>query len=370
MKNPTESLEHASVRQYCKAVRMPTVGANLFSLAEQAVKENHSHIRYLEALLATECEERDRHAISNRIRDAQLPRMKALEEFDFTQAPQIPAARIGELAEGVYIERSEPVVLIGDCGTGKSHLATGLCLAACRQKRRVRFTTAAALVNELVEAKQNNQVRRLMTRWQKYELIALDEVGYVPLADIGAEFLFQVISERAERAAIIVTTNLPFSEWTTVFPNPRLCKALLDRITDRAHIIDTGKESFRFRRTELRPQVEMKRGVADGSKVDEDYVTVGLLQRYRGIDGGGGAACASLGAEESKYPGFAGATETAGAGGTKAGESLEQGLGSGGVVEVLASASAHAGNDAGRMRHFAVGEDSNLLSCGANQFDG
>jgi DNA replication protein DnaC len=249
MKSQTESLEHASVRQYCKAVRMPAVGANFISMAEQAAKENHSHIRYLEALLAMECEERDRHAISNRIRDAQLPRMKALEEFDFTQAPQIPAARIRELAEGGYIARSEPVVLIGECGTGKSHLATGLCLAACRQKRRVRFTTAAALVNELVEAKQNNQVRRLMIRWQKYELIALDEVGYVPLADIGAEFLFQVISERAERAAIIVTTNLPFSEWTTVFPNPRLCKALLDRITDRAHIIETGTESFRFRRT-------------------------------------------------------------------------------------------------------------------------
>jgi DNA replication protein DnaC len=125
----------------------------------------------------------------------------------------------------------------------------GLCLAACRQKRRVRFTTAAALVNELVEAKLNNQVRRAMAKWQKYELIALDEVGYVPLADVGAEFLFQVISDRAEKTALIVTTNLPFSEWTTVFPNPRLCKALLDRITDRAHIIETGTESFRFRRT-------------------------------------------------------------------------------------------------------------------------
>jgi len=249
MKSQTEALEHASVRQYCKTVRVPTVGANFVSLAEQAVKENHSHIQYLEALLAIECEERDRHAIGNRTRDAQLPRMKTLEEFDFAQAPQIPAAKIRELAEGGYIERNEPVVLIGECGTGKSHLATGLCLAACRQKRRVRFTTAAALVNELVEAKQNNQVRRLMTRWLKYEQIALDEVGYVPLADIGAEFLFQVISERAERAAIIVTTNLPFSEWTTVFPNPRLCKALLDRITDRAHIIETGTESFRFRRT-------------------------------------------------------------------------------------------------------------------------
>lgn len=249
MTNHTEALEHASVKQYCKAVRVPTVGANFISLAEQAVKENQSHIRYLEALLAIECEERDRHAIANRIRDAQLPRPKTLEEFDFAQAPLVPAAKIRELAEGGYIERSEPVLLIGECGTGKSHLATGLCLAACRQKRRVRFTTAAALVNELVEAKQNNQVRRLMARWQKYELIALDEVGYVPLADIGAEFLFQVISERAEGAAIIVTTNLPFSEWTTVFPNPRLCKALLDRITDRAHIIETGTDSFRFRRT-------------------------------------------------------------------------------------------------------------------------
>jgi len=245
----SENLDQASVRQYCKAVRVPVIAANFLTLAEQAVKENHSHIRYLEALLAMESEERDRHAIRNRIRDAQLPRMKTLDEFDFGQAPRIPAARVRELAEGGYIDRSEPVVFIGECGTGKTHLATGLCVAACRQKRRVRFTTAAGLVNELVEAKQNNQVRRLMARWQRYDVIAVDEVGYVPLADIGAEFLFQVISERAERAAIVVTTNLPFSEWTTVFPNPRLCKALLDRITDRAHIIETGTESFRFRRT-------------------------------------------------------------------------------------------------------------------------
>ena len=245
----TQSLEQASVKQYCKAVRVPVIGAHFVSLAEQAVREGHSHIRYLEALLAMDCEERDRHAVENRIREAQLPRIKTLEEFDFAQAPQIPAARIRELAEGGYIERSEPVVLIGECGTGKSHLAAGLCLAACRQKRRARFTTAAALVNELVEAKQDGQVRRAMARWRKYDVIVLDEVGYVPLADVGAEFLFQVISERAERGALIVTTNLPFSEWTSVFPNPRLCKALLDRITDRAHIIETGTESFRFRRT-------------------------------------------------------------------------------------------------------------------------
>src|SRR5213594_365312 len=243
------ALEEATIRQYCKTLHTPAIAAHFEAMAEQAIREKQSHQRYLEVLLAMEVEERGSHAVARRLQQSHLPRMKTLEEFNFDQAQHIPAARIRELADGGYIERAEPVIFIGECGTGKTHLTTGLCLAACRQKRRVRFTTAAALVNELVEAKQNNQVRRAMARWQKYELITLDEVGYVPLADIGAEFLFQVISDRAERAAIIVTTNLPFSEWTTVFPNPRLCKSLLDRITDRAHIIETGTESFRFRRT-------------------------------------------------------------------------------------------------------------------------
>ena len=128
-------------------------------------------------------------------------------------------------------------------------MLTGLCVAACRQKRRVRFTTAANLVNELVEAKQQLQLRRVLARWSRYDVIAIDEVGYVPLAEVGAEFLFQVVAERAEKAAVILTTNLPFSEWTQVLPNARLCKALLDRITDHAHIIETGTESYRFRRT-------------------------------------------------------------------------------------------------------------------------
>jgi DNA replication protein DnaC len=249
MKEQAQALEHATVKQYCKALKVPVIGANFARISEEAVKEKRSHIGYLEALLQMESEERDRHAIQHRIHDAKLPRVKTLEEFDFSQASQIPAAKIRELAEGGYIERAEPVVFIGECGTGKTHLTTGLCVAACRQKKRVRFTTAANLVNELVEAKQHNAVKRVLTRWMRYDVIALDEVGYVPLAEIGAEFLFQVIAERAERAAVIVTTNLPFSEWTQVFPNPRLCKALLDRITDRAHIIETGTESYRFRRT-------------------------------------------------------------------------------------------------------------------------
>src|SRR5437773_351895 len=158
--------------------------------------------------------------------------------------PALEATAVREHCKPLHL----PTVA-GECGTGKTHLLTGLCVAACRQKRRVRFTTAAALVNELVEAKQQLQLRRTLARWERYDLIAIDEVGYVPLADVGAEFLFQVIADRAEKAAVILTTNLPFSEWTQVIPNARLCKALLDRITDRAHIIETGTDSYRFRRT-------------------------------------------------------------------------------------------------------------------------
>ena len=242
-------LQDATIRQHCKTLRMPTIGAQFSTLAEQAVREKQTHLGYLEALLSAESEERERNTIGRRIREAHLPRVKTLEEFDYHQSPMISAAKMQELAAGGYVERAEPVLFIGECGTGKTHLLTGLCVAACRQQRRVRFTTAAALVNELVEAKHQLQLRRVMGRWSRYDLIAIDEVGYVPLAEVGAEFLFQVIAERAERTAVILTTNLPFSEWTQVIPNARLCKALLDRITDRAHILETGTESYRFRRT-------------------------------------------------------------------------------------------------------------------------
>jgi DNA replication protein DnaC len=249
MKPSIDNLEQAAVAQQCRVLRLPAVADQCVSLAEEAIKQRLTYLRYLEALLAAELEERERNTIARRIKDAHLPRMKTLDEFDFSKAPQIQATKIHELAQGGYIERAEPIILIGDCGTGKTHLLTGLCVAACRQKRRVRFATAAALVNELVEAKQQLQLRRVLARWERYDLIAIDEVGYVPMADLGAEFLFQVIAERAEKATVILTTNLPFSEWTQVIPNARLCKALLDRITDRAHIIETGADSFRFRRT-------------------------------------------------------------------------------------------------------------------------
>jgi DNA replication protein DnaC len=242
-------LEEATIAQNCKTLRMPAMAQQFRPMAEQAVREKKTHLGYLDALLTAEIEEREKNTIDRRIKEARLPRVKTLEEFDYNQSPLVTAATMRELADGGYIDRAEPVLLIGDCGTGKTHLLTGLCVAACRQRRRVRFTTAAALVNELVEAKHQLQLRRVMARWSRYELIAIDEVGYVPLAEVGAEFLFQVIAERAERTAVVLTTNLPFSEWTQVIPNARLCKALLDRITDRAHILETGTESYRFRRS-------------------------------------------------------------------------------------------------------------------------
>ncbi len=249
MSELTAGLALQSVQQHCKLLRLPSVAGQCGPLAQAAERERQPYLGYLDALLAAELEEREQHTVAHRLRDAHLPRLKSLQEFDFSQAPAVSATRLSELAAGGYIERAEPVVLIGDSGTGKTHLLTGRCVAACRQKRRVRFTTAAALVNELVEAKQQLQLRRVLAKWARYDVIAIDEVGYVPLAEVGAEFLFQVVAERAEKTALLLTTNLPFSEWTQVIPNARLCKALLDRVTDRAHIIETGTDSFRFRRT-------------------------------------------------------------------------------------------------------------------------
>lgn len=249
------NLQQSTIRQYTRQLRLPTVGGQFLKLAEEAVKQKQGHVAYLEALLGVEVEERERNAVARRIQEAKFPKVKTLEDFHFEEAPHLPAAQIRKLAEGGYLSRSEPVIFLGDAGTGKTHMATGLAVEACRQRKRVRFTTTAELVNELMEAKKQSELNRITNRWLRYELIVIDEMAYVAMPESAVELLFQVISGRAERAAVIVTTNLPFSEWNTMFPNARLCKAMLDRLTDQAHIIDTGKESYRFRRT-----LERKKG--------------------------------------------------------------------------------------------------------------
>lgn len=240
--------QELAIRSHCRCLKLPSVAAHFGALAEDAVREQKSHRAYLETLLSQEVEERQRRQQERRIKEARFPRLKRLEDFDF-HASKVPAATILELAQGGYIERAEPIIFLGDSGTGKTHLATALALCACRQNRRVRFVTAAALVNELIEAQKAQTLSRALARWFRYSVLVVDEMGYVPLAETGADLLFQVLAERDERAAVMVTTNLPFSEWTQVFSNPRLCAAVVDRITHRAHIIETGSESYRFRRT-------------------------------------------------------------------------------------------------------------------------
>ena len=237
-----------AIRQHCKTLRMPTIGGQFARLAEAAAREGQSHVGYLEALLTAEMEERESRAITRLLHEARLPRMKTLEAFEFDRSG-VSAGQLRTLAEGDYVAKAEPILLVGEAGTGKTHLATGLCVAACRQRRRVRFTTATGLINELAEAAHANQLSRALARWERLDLICIDELGYVPLAETACELMFQVIADRAEKAAVIVTTNLPFSEWSQVIPNPRLCKALIDRLTDQAHIITTGADSYRFRRT-------------------------------------------------------------------------------------------------------------------------
>jgi len=160
MSSQMAQLQEATIKAQCKTLRMPMIASQFSTLAEQAMREKKSHIGYLEALLLAEIEERERNTIERRIREAHLPRLKTLEDFDYTQSPNLTAAKMRDLSEGGYIERAEPVLFIGECGTGKTHLLTGLCVAACQQKRRVRFTTAAGLVNELVEAKHKLELRR------------------------------------------------------------------------------------------------------------------------------------------------------------------------------------------------------------------
>ena len=302
MSAATSPLQQAAITEYAQQLRLLTLGDQFAALAEQAVKEKHSHLSYLEALLGLEVEERQRQRVTRRIVEAHFPKVKTLEEFQFEKAPQIPAAWIRNLAEGGYLERSEPVIFLGEAGTGKTHLATGLAVAACRQQKRVRFTTAAKLVNELLAAKHNNELNGMVQRWLRYELIVIDELGYVAMPEAAAECLFQVIAGRAEAAAVIVTSNLPFSEWTTMFPNARLCKAMLDRLTDQAHIVETGSDSYRFRRT-LEKKKTGGQERRDAAKEDETGDATGRPDRQSSFLGHPGAKFSTkIGGQQQKRP--------------------------------------------------------------------
>jgi DNA replication protein DnaC len=242
----TAALE-ALIEAHATELKLPTVKARFRQMAAEAAREQQTPVAYLAALLQAEHQERAERRERRRLLDARFPLLKRLEEFRFADNPNVPQATIAALADGSWINDRDSVILVGDSGTGKTHLAIGLAICACQQGRRVRFTTLAALANELQEAESRRELARVVGRYARTELVCLDELGYLSLPDGAAELVFQVISERNERGSLICTTNLPFGEWTKVFPDPRMAKAVVDRITHRAHIIDTGTESWRFR---------------------------------------------------------------------------------------------------------------------------
>jgi len=237
----------ALVEAHASELKLPTVKRRFRQLAAEAVREQQTPIAYLAALLEAEHQERAERRERRRLIDARFPIVKRLEEFRFADNPTVPQATIAALADGSWIDDREQVILHGESGSGKTHLATGLGVCACQQGRRVRFTTLAALANELQEAESRRELARVVGRYTRTELVVLDELGYLNLPEGAAELVFQVISERNERGSLIITTNLPFGDWTKVFPDPRLAKAVVDRVTHKAHIIDTGTESWRFR---------------------------------------------------------------------------------------------------------------------------
>lgn len=242
----TQALE-ALIEAHATELKLPTVKRRFRQMAAEATREQQTPVAYLAALLEAEMAERAERREKRRLIDARFPIIKRLEEFRFDDNPKVPQATIAALADGSWIDDRESIVFVGESGTGKTMLATGLAVCACHQGRRVRFTTLAALANELQEAESRRELGRVVGRYARTELVVLDELGYLNLPEGAAELVFQVISERNERASMIVTTNLPFGDWTKVFPDPRLAKAVVDRITHKAHIIDTGTESWRFR---------------------------------------------------------------------------------------------------------------------------
>ncbi|HEX6015631.1 MAG TPA: IS21-like element helper ATPase IstB, partial [Geminicoccaceae bacterium] len=199
--------------------------------------------------------ERERRLVERRIRQARFPAVKSLDSFDFTALPSLNKMLVLELTRCAYIERRENVVALGPSGTGKTHVALGLGLAACQKGLSVGFTTAAALVHELLEARDEKRLLRLQKQLDASKLLIIDELGFVPLSTTGAELLFETFSRRYERGSVIVTSNLPFDEWTSVFGAERLTGALLDRLTHHVHIVEMNGESYRLKTSRRRRQV-------------------------------------------------------------------------------------------------------------------
>jgi DNA replication protein DnaC len=232
---------------YLKALRLPTFLQNYGKFAEEAAQADHSFDRFLLALAEQEVAQRERNRIARRIKQARFPILKELADFDFSCLSSPNKQRVMELAQGSYIHKAEPILMVGNPGLGKTHVATGMALTACRQGHRVRFYNAAGLVNELILAQQELRLARFLATALKHRLIVIDELGFIPFSATGAQLAFQFCSALYERVAMIITTNLHFANWTQIFGDEQLTAALLDRLTHHAHILEFLGESYRFR---------------------------------------------------------------------------------------------------------------------------
>lgn len=240
------------LKSYLKRLRLPSIAANYEKIARESMLGNKDYVDYLKVLMEQEVVNREANALRHRLSDARFPIIKELDTFDFTSVEEINHQAVLLLVNSDYIERRENIIFIGSAGVGKTHLATALGIAACKKNKRVRFYTAAGLISELMEARENHSFSRLQARLLKFDLIVLDELGYIPFTAGGSELLFQFCSERYERGSLIITTNLEFGAWTEVFGNERMTAALLDRLTHRCHIIQIKGESYRFKESRKR----------------------------------------------------------------------------------------------------------------------
>jgi len=221
--------------------------AEYAKLSREAAAADENYEEYLLRLTDLEVAQRSANALTARIKAAGFPVLKDLDTYDFSAMPSVPKAKVVELARGEWIEQKFNLCLLGNAGTGKTHLAIALCQAACRAGKRVRFFTAAALVNALEEAQKQYRLERFLGQLDKLDLLAIDELGYLSFSRGGAELLFQIFADRYERASILVTSNLAFSDWGSIFQGERMTAALLDRFTHRCHIFEINGESYRFR---------------------------------------------------------------------------------------------------------------------------
>jgi DNA replication protein DnaC len=242
----TDTKSTVLLKHHLKALKLPTMHNECEKIAQRCAADNADHLAYLLQLCELELIERERKAAERRLKAARFPAAKLLDEFDFAARPSVNKPLMLQLIQGDYLDQRENVLLVGPSGTGKSHLATALGMAACAQGKRVRFFRVTELITQLLEAKEERQLLRYRQALNKLDLLVLDELGYVPASKAGAELLFDVIATAYERNSLIVTTNLPFENWTEVLGSERLTGAALDRLTHRCHILETKGESYRL----------------------------------------------------------------------------------------------------------------------------